>query len=310
MMNLDLIKEINKVERIASSSKIKRLLNNPYKYIFAIVFRQFIYPKKKKERITYATLFFGKKMKIALPASTDIFLTGGKSHNSEIRLARFIILNLRGNDHFLDVGAHYGYFTMIASEIVGNNGKVVAFEPSDRSYKLLNENRKTLNNTVTFQKAVSDSNDNLIFYEFPNLHSEYNSSDISQFENESWFNNSKPAKTTVSATTIDEVTKDGTFSPRIIKIDVEGGEYKVIQGGITYLQKNSPYIVMEYLEPKRHNESHKKALELLLSLSYKSNIIVQNGQIEPIKDVDTYLTNNHLESDNIVFQKIATAKNY
>lgn len=108
-MNELLIKQLSEVEKIASSSKIRRLLDNPYKYLYAILFRQLAYSRKKREVIKTTTLFYGKKMKVALPASTDIYLTGGKSHDSEIRLARFLIQNLSGEEHFLDIGAHYGY---------------------------------------------------------------------------------------------------------------------------------------------------------------------------------------------------------
>jgi len=302
-MKKKLIEQIENVEKIANYSKVKRLLNNPIKYIFAIFYKKFFYPKTKKEKTIEAPLFFGKKMQIALPASTDIYLTGGKSHVSEIKLAKYMINNLNKGDHFLDIGAHYGYFTLLAAEIIGSNGKIMSFEPTSSSYKLLLENTKALKNTTILQTAISNSEENLIFYEFPNLHSEYNASDVSQFENEDWFQKSPPVKVEVQATTIDHITKDKDFNPQMIKIDVEGAEYNAIQGGINYFKNQSPKIVMEYLEPKRKNETHRKALELLLSIGYYSHIITQNGDTRPMKNIDEYLINEKLESDNIVFMK-------
>ena len=299
-----LLKQIQSVEKIANYSKFRRFLNHPIRYVHAIFHRKFIYSKTKKETIVGTQLFWGSTMQIALPASTDIYLTGGKSHASEIRLAKFIILNLTDGGHFLDIGAHYGYFTLLASKLAGNNGKIMSFEPAEKTYNLLNINTKNLKNTSIFPLAVSKCEGNLTFYEFPNLHSEYNSSDVSQFENEAWFNNSEPIKVEVQATTIDSITADKLFYPQLIKIDVEGGEYDVIKGGINYLKNHSPKIVMEYLEPNRKNESHKKALDLLLSMGYTSNIITQNGGILPIDDIDNYLVSEGLESDNIVFIKI------
>lgn len=299
----DMLLQIDEVERIAGLSKIKRLINNPYKYISAVLFRRFIYPITKKEKLVTATLFYNKKMQIALPASTDIYLTGGKSHDSEIRLAKFIITHLKSGDHFLDIGAHFGYFTLLTSELIGNEGLIYAFEPSDKSYQILNENCKNLKQVTTFQKAVAETNAPLVFYEFPNLQSEYNSFDIDQFKNEKWFESSKPIKIEVVATTIDEITIGNLFSPQIIKIDVEGGEFKVISGGVNYFKNYAPIIVLEYLEPKRYNANHKKAIELLVCLNYAPNIITQNGQLATIENIDEYLLKNNLESDNIVFKK-------
>src|SRR5687768_15967771 len=42
---------------------------------------------------------------------------------------RFISKKLRTGDIFIDVGANIGVFTMVSSQIVGERGKVYAFEP-------------------------------------------------------------------------------------------------------------------------------------------------------------------------------------
>ncbi len=276
-------------------------MRNPYRYFNAIFFREMVYRFTKKEKIVSAELFFGRKMKIALPAATDIYLTGGKSHSSEIRLAKFLILNLKKGGHFLDIGAHYGYFTLLASEAIGNEGKVMSFEPSSVAYRVLNDNTDQQKNITITQSAVSNSSDNLVFYEFPNLHSEYNSTDVSQFEKESWFQHSQPVRVEVKATTIDLITADSRFLPSIIKIDVEGAEFNVIQGGLNYFEHHAPAVVMEYLEPKRKNESHQKAAQLLKSLGFQSHVIESDGRLRPVADIDAYLEAEKLDSDNIVF---------
>lgn len=297
-------KALMNVERIAKGTRINRFLNHPYKYISALLFRVLVYPKTRKERIVTANLYNGRKMTIALPASTDIYLTGGKSHDSEIRLAKYLIKNLEKDSHFLDIGAHFGYFTLMASGLVGDYGKVQSFEPSKLSYQLLAKNIADLKNTTSTQKAVSNSLESIVFYEFPNSHSEYNTTDITQFKDQEWIKDYKPNIIEIETTTIDEITKDGKFKPQIIKIDVEGAEHKVIRGGMSFFGAHSPQIVMEYLEPNRKNESHKNALELLLSLGYKTFIIKFDGEIEAITNIDEYLETEKLESDNIVFRKV------
>ncbi len=110
-------------------------------------------------------------------------------------------------------------------------------------------------------------------------------------------------KTVVEATTIDDIAKDYAFTPKIIKIDVEGGEYNVLKGRLRLLQQHNPVIVMEHLEAGRHNEKHQQAVNLMRQTGYKSYIITADGSLEEIVDINAYLTGNKMESDNIIFRK-------
>ncbi len=302
-MKEKLILKLLGISKIAKASKITRLLKNPVKYISAIYYWKMVYPKTKQEKIVTANLFFDTTMKVALPSSTDIYLVGGKSHSSEIRLAHFMIKNFNKGDSFLDIGAHCGYFTLLMAEIIGSKGKIISFEPTVKSFALLKENTLALPNITCYQKALSNVEEEIIFYEFPNLYAEYNTTDITQFEKESWFKTSAPNKVKVSATTIDNLLSGNNFQPNLIKLDVEGAEYKVLNGGLNYFKLNNPIIVMEYLEPKRKNAVHEAAHKLLESINYVAHIITQNGDLEVVEDVNHYLMTNKLESDNIVFVK-------
>ncbi len=196
-------------------------------------------------------------MYLLLPSSTDIYLTGGKSHESEIRLAKFLINHLTDGDVFMDVGAHYGYFSLLASSIVGNSGKVYAFEASPTTYKVLKKNELNCKNIKSFHLAVSDKNTDLIFYEFPNLYSEYNTLHVNQFEKEDWFSAYKPRAIKVRSVLLSEfLSKNKMDDPKIIKIDVEGAEFSVINGLKSYLPGKSPLIVMEHLSDSRGNKEH------------------------------------------------------
>lgn len=150
-------------------------------------------------------------------------------------------------------------------------------------------------------KAVSFDKNPVKFYEFDNLHSEYNSLEVSQFEKEAWFQAAQPICTEVAATSIDDFCVEKSISPDMIKIDVEGFEYEVLKGGIQTLSHHKPIIIMEYLEAKRKNEPHKKAHTFLNQLGYKAHTIDANGFIQKVEDIETYLNVNKLESDNIVF---------
>jgi FkbM family methyltransferase len=303
MSKKQLIDNIKSVEKVGATSKIQRMLQHPLKYIYAILFREVFYKKNKQETEVRCVTFFNTPMHILLPSSTDIYLTGGKSHNSEIRLAKFLINQLNPNDTFLDVGAHYGYFTLLASLLVGNRGKVYSFEASPTTYNILSKNVLNIEQITSYNCAVSDEKTNLTFYEFPNLYSEYNALDVTQFENEDWFAEYKPKEIKIQSIVLDEFITNQHAMPSIIKIDVEGAEYKVIKGLKHFLEHNAPIIVLEYLSDERINDEHKKAEELLYSLQYQPYIIDSEGGIKQTQSISNYLQSQKLDSENILFIK-------
>jgi len=296
---------LSKVEKLSRGSKLHRFLNNPYKYVYAIALKEVVYKLTHKEKIVKCKLFTGMDMHIMLPASTDIFLTGGKSHISEIRLARFLIQNLIPRSIFWDIGAHYGYFSLLASSLVTFQGKVISIEASPTSFSILHLNATQQNNVEAFHNAVSDKAKKISFFELPNIYSEYNSTDLSQYEKESWFDKVEARRIDIDAFSIDELYEQQGMVPDIIKIDVEGGEAAVINGSTKLLHATShkPVLVMEYLTSHRNNQPHKQAAYTLMQLGYQPHIIQNDGSLLPAVNIDTYLSENQLVSDNIVFKK-------
>lgn len=151
--------------------------------------------------------------------------------------------------------------------------------------------------------AVSDDEANVAFYEFENMHSEYNSMEISQFENELWFRKHVPKKVNVAATTIDALIAKEGFVPDIIKVDVEGVEDKVVMGGQSFFKEQAPVVIIEYLAAARLNRAHQRAVKLLRSWGYVSFLISKEGRCRPVSDIENALRINGLNSDNIVFVK-------
>ena len=303
MNKQDLLNNINKVEQMASASKLKRMFAQPFSYANAILYRELIYKRSKKEKEVKAKTFFGFEMSLLLPSSTDIYLTSGKSHESEIRLAKFLIKHLHAGEVFVDVGAHYGYFSLLASKLIGDLGSVYAFEASPTTFALLRKNAKGKSNINVFNQAVSDEKSVLTFYEFPNLYSEYNSLDVDQFAQESWFKKSKPRKVEVDGIPLGQYLSENGLVPKIIKIDVEGAEYKVIKGLKDFLVSASGVIVMEFLSEIRGNRAHLKAKELLESLNYEARVINNDGELSSVKSIQEHLDQKVLDSDNVVFVK-------
>lgn len=277
------------------------MLSNPLRYATAILYRTFIYPKRKKEKIIDTPAFFGGRMRVALPAATDIYLTGGKTHDSEIRLARFLIHHLDSGAHFLDIGAHYGYFSLLAAQLVGTEGRVYSFEASRKNHQILEANAQQRDNIRVFNLAMAEQPGDLVFYEFENMKSEYNSLDQTQFENEDWFRQHPPQAIQVPATSIDAMLGQHDLKPKIIKIDVEGAEDRVIEGARETLKNTSPMVVMEYLAPHRGNDAHKRAASMLQESGHRPHLINEDGSLRMIEDIAKYMLSEDMDSENVVF---------
>ena len=298
-----LYNKLRSVEQMAATSKLGRFLKSPKRYVSAIAYREFVYKRNKREKSVSCTPFFGGEMEVLLPSSTDIYLTGGKSHASEINLARWMISSLKQGDVYLDVGAHYGYFSLLASALLGSDGRVLSFEAAPKTYAVLKGNLANKAGIKDFNYIVSDTEENLTFYEFPNLYSEYNTLDIEQYKGQEWIKDNPPREVNLQSVVLDKIIEAEGVIPRLIKIDVEGAEFRVLKGLKKNLETNGPDIVMEFLSSDRGNEEHLKAEAFLISLGYSPYSILDTGALESINTVQDYMTQAGLDSDNIVFRK-------
>ena len=307
-----LARKLDAIERLARGSVLGRFLKNPVRYVSAISYWRLIYPLRKRGKFAHARTFFGTEMEVVLPSATEIFLFGAKTHDSEIRLARFLMKNLHPGDTFCDVGAHFGYFTLLASQLVGENGRVIAFEASRSTFGILKKNTAKAANVQPLHRAASDENKTLVFNEFPALFSEYNSLVLPEMQHAAWMKNNPPQRIEVQGQRLDDfftssegVTSSDTLTslPSIIKIDVEGAEPQVLRGMAHFLKTHSPTLVMEYLTGDGQNEAHREALTFAQSLGYRVFRIKKDGTLEPCEDVEISMRGEGLESDNLVMRR-------
>lgn len=295
---------LNKIETLVKGSRMTRFLNNPIRYFSLMVFKRFIYKLTRKGRIVKCKTFFNTEMKVNLPSGFDICLTGSKTHDSEIRMTKFLLNNIQAGDCFIDVGAHFGFYSLLASCLVTPRGKVYAFEPSPKSYKILKLNTHQIKNIEIHNLAISHSNKQMTFYEFPLHLSEYNTLELNQHINENWYKGQKPIPLNVKSMSLDEFLTIEMISPKFLKIDVEGFELEVINGCINYLEINSPILIIEHLSSIQGNEKHLETNRILESLGYNTYVITKEGKLKLEEDISLYLSEIKLETDNIVYKKV------
>jgi FkbM family methyltransferase len=137
---------------------------------------------------------------------------------------------IKKGDVVLDIGANIGYYTLIFAKLVGNSGKVFAFEPEPKNFALLVKNIEIngYKNIICVKKAVSDENGTIKLYL-----SESNMGDHRIY-------NSHDSRKAVKIETVrlDDYFKDYKGRIDFIKMDIQGGELKAIKGMDYFLRKN------------------------------------------------------------------------
>jgi len=290
-----------RAENKARSGKLSKLIRAPFLYTSLMAFNYVLYPVLKRGVYCKANTFFNIPMRTLLPSGTDILLNGIKSHDSEIRLSKYLTRTLAEGDVFIDVGAHYGYYSLLASSLIGESGSVYSIEASLSSFNDLKENTGSIRNIKIFHAAAGDKAGDITFYEYPGPYAEYNTIVPGAYAHQSWFKKIKETVNTVPILILDQLISREGIEKVLIKIDVEGGESSVLRGLFSSLKNKSLVIAMEYLLPAEGSKYHQDAAEILYATGYSSHAIHIDGQLIYISKIDDYLKEMKINSDNIIF---------
>jgi FkbM family methyltransferase len=144
-----------------------------------------------------------------------------------------MITALKPGDVFLDVGAHLGYFSMVAARVVGPTGRVIAFEPHERMQSELRAivTRNAVERIVEIVPlAVADRESDCTLYTSDGSEAQTTiDPERSPVRGTATF---RPA-TVVRTTSLDQwLAARPTLASRVrcIKIDVQGAESRVVAG--------------------------------------------------------------------------------
>ena len=142
---------------------------------------------------------------------------------------------LKKGDTFVDVGANVGYFTLIAASLVGNEGRVIAFEPDPVTFSYLEKNVRLngLDNVTLVQKAASNESGTLQLF----IAAE-NKGDHRIYQTDEG-----RTAIDVEAVSLDDYF-DGDPRPlNVVKIDTQGAEGVILDGMGKTLDANSELIL-------------------------------------------------------------------
>ena len=159
----------------------------------------------------------------------------------------------------VDIDAHIGYYSLLAAKLVGEGGKVYAFEPEPRNYELLLKNIK-LNDMdkiiIPVRKAVLNENTVIKLY---------------LTKTSQWHSIHKGARyINVEAITLDHfLTLRGDLTVNVVKVDTLGGEPLVFLGMEKILDYNRNIKIFTMFIPQRYERLNISPLGFLNWMSEK-----------------------------------------
>jgi len=186
---------------------------------------------------------------------------------------------IKPGDVCLDVGGNVGYFTLNFAKQVGVAGKVFVFEPIRRNALIIQlgaEINGYAKNVEVVHTAVSNKAGS-VSITIPSVDGAY--AYIGQDDDASV----SSVDELVDCITLDDfLVEHGLIGADIVKIDVEGAELLVLEGGASLFSSNThqPRIVMVELVDEflnRYDASIAKVMDLMASYGYKSYYAASRG---------------------------------
>jgi FkbM family methyltransferase len=197
---------------------------------------------------------------------------------------RFVERLLRPGMTVLDVGAHHGLYTLLASKRVGRTGRVIAFEPSPRECRRIEKH-------LHFNQCSN------VALEECALGSETREADLYLVDGfQDWCNSLRPPAVAdpthtvrVEVRTLDEVLSErGISRVDFIKLDVEGGELSFLEGASSLLHGESrPAILAEVQDIRTAAWGYpaREIVEFLVRKNYRWFALGVDSLLQPISCV-------------------------
>jgi FkbM family methyltransferase len=191
----------------------------------------------------------------------------------------FVESFLRPGMTVIDIGAHHGYYTLLASRRVGPSGRVLAFEPSTRERNRLNLHLRLnrCKNVSVESCALGDADSAGQLFLAPT--------------NESGFNSLRKPDVSGATTPIsvvvqrldDVLLKQQIRSVDFVKLDVEGAELSVLKGARELLTKRPRPTILAEVQDVRTNPwgyEAKEIVRFLNDLDYRWYAPTAGGSLE------------------------------
>ncbi len=177
---------------------------------------------------------YGKGLHLLIHAGVEKFYWTGM-HERPVQQAMSRVL--KPGTTFWDIGAHVGFFSMIASRLVGASGYVHAFEPIERNRDRLLAaiSMNGVDNVTVHNFALAAKSGQAVLYDI------HGSSLMWTLVPQS----GEQGGLAVRCCTLDDAAESAR-PPDLIKVDAEGAEVDVLRGGLNLLSTARPSLIVEF----------------------------------------------------------------
>ena len=198
----------------------------------------------------FATVFELQKVSVHIDNKELNFLLAKNDHQTDtIRKTgyyeKYLTTHLiktsdkRGYQNFIDIGANYGYHSIIFGTTIRPSGSILAFEPNPDVYPTLEKNIKlnSLENISLSNYAIGENFQNSKIY---SSHSDTGVSSLGQIGHYDIAHE-------ITVTSLDrELKKRSAFRCDLIKMDIQGHEFSALLGAFNSIEKHLPDIIIEF----------------------------------------------------------------
>lgn len=214
----------------------------------------------------------------------------------------FFVRHLKPGGFVIDAGANFGHYALVASNIVGEAGLVIAFEPFPPNYNLLKANAdlQPLKNIIAEQAGLSSASGTLDL-----ITDEDNPGGHSFNPNLIW---KAGAKVSVPVHALDDYLREKNVSRPldILKSDTQGYEWRLISGARKTILRDRPIVLCEVAPHAlaEIGDSHHELLRFFEEADYA--ILLVNRSTETLHQM-TYgqmraqLENQTHEFEDVIF---------
>ena len=151
----------------------------------------------------------------------------------EFETAVLITRLTKGSKVFYDVGANWGYFSLLVASLPNFHGQIFAFEPNPTAYSDLNS---------TVQQAGLEQRITALNYGLGCVEGDLHLEEVEEFKTGLARLSSSGSGRKVPVNTLDSLK---LHPPDVIKIDAEGMESDILTGGERMLKEHRPFVVFE-----------------------------------------------------------------
>lgn len=232
---------LDRAALISRGTRMERLRKSPRRLVFAKVFDIFYFLFGKPITVKART-FWKEDMLVVIPELTSLHIY--RYGFFEKGLTKMILEYVKPGMTFFDIGAHFGYYTKLASFLVGKEGSVHSFEPIPTTFNILKANTSHKSNVTLNNCAVLLAKGRRFINDYGAKYSAFNSLynwrlplDFLQEDGKKRYE--------VECISIDDYVQEKGLAPDFIKVDAENSEHEIIRGMQKTIGRFHPVIAVE-----------------------------------------------------------------